>query len=151
MSLEKDIKQAKFRNEHHKGAINIIYTYNWMMERQKAFFDAESITPQQFNILRILRGSFPGPISTLQIRERMLDKMSDTSRIVDRLVLKGLADKKISITDKRLVDISITERGKEILERIDQKHDKIDAILDNLSEEDAKLLNALLDKIRDKD
>ena len=151
MSLEKDIKQAKFRNEHHKGAINLIYTYNWMMERQKAFFDMENITPQQFNILRILRGSFPQPISTLQIRERMLDKMSDTSRIVDRLVLKGLADKKTSISDKRLVDISITERGKEVLERLDQKHDKMDAILENLSEEDAKLLNDLLDKIRDND
>lgn len=150
MSLEKDIKQAKFRNEHHKGAINLIYTYNWMMERQKAFFDIENITPQQFNILRILRGSFPQPISTLQIRERMLDKMSDTSRIVDRLVLKGLADKKTSITDKRLVDISITEHGKEVLERLDQKHDKMDAILENLSEEDATLLNVLLDKIRDK-
>ncbi|MCC6290017.1 MAG: MarR family transcriptional regulator [Chitinophagaceae bacterium] len=151
MSLEKDIKQAKFRNEHHKVTINLIYTYNWMMERQKAFFDLENITPQQFNILRILRGSFPKPISTLQIRERMLDKMSDTSRIVDRLVLKGLANKKTSAADKRLVDISITELGKEVLERLDQKHDKIDAILDKLSEEDAKFLNILLDKIRSTD
>ncbi|MFT3948888.1 MAG: MarR family transcriptional regulator [Agriterribacter sp.] len=151
MSLEKDIKQAKFRNEHHKGAINLIYTYNWMMERQKAFFDLENITPQQFNILRILRGAYPKPISTLQIRERMLDKMSDTSRIVDRLVLKGLAGKKIAATDKRLVDIWITESGKQVLERLDQKHDKMDAILDQLSEEDAKFLNMLLDKIRSTD
>lgn len=148
MSLEKDIKQAKFRNEHHKGQINLIYTYNWMMERQKAFFDAENITPQQFNILRILRGAYPKPISTLQIRERMLDKMSDTSRIVDRLVLKGLADKKICVADKRLVDVYITDQGREVLQRLDDKHDKIDAILEKLSEEDAKLLNGLLDKIR---
>lgn len=151
MSLEKDIKQAKFRNEHHKGSINLIYTYNWVMERQKTFFDVENITPQQFNILRILRGSYPVPISTLQIRERMLDKMSDTSRIVDRLVLKELADKKTSTIDKRLVDISITERGKEVLERLDQLHDKMDAILSQLSEEDVILLNTLLDKIRQSD
>lgn len=151
MSLEKDIKQAKFRNEHHKGAINLIYTYNWVMERQKAFFDVENITPQQFNILRILRGSYPVPISTLQIRERMLDKMSDTSRIVDRLVLKGLADKKISVADKRLVDISITEDGRAVLDRIDKKHDEMDAILRQLSDEDVKLLNSLLDKIRNSD
>lgn len=148
MSLEKDIKQAKFRSEHQKAAVNLIYTYNWMMERQKNFFDVENITPQQFNILRILRGSYPKPISTLQIRERMLDKMSDTSRIVDRLVIKGLADKKASVTDKRLVDVVITEPGRDILERLDQKHDKMDAILEKLSEEDAKLLNTLLDKIR---
>lgn len=149
MSLEKDIKQAKFRNEHQKGAINLIYTYNWMMERQKAIFDIENITPQQFNILRILRGAYPKPISTLQIRERMLDKMSDTSRIVDRLVLKGLAHKKTAENDKRLVDISITDMGRDVLERLDQKHDKMDAILEKLSEEDAKLLNSLLDKIRE--
>lgn len=148
MSLEEDIKQAKFRNEHHKGQINLIYTYNWMMERQKAFFDVINLTPQQFNILRILRGSYPKPISTLQIRERMLDKMSDTSRIVDRLVGKGLADKKISAADKRLVDISITDRGRELLEKIDQDHDKMDAILEKLTGEEAKLLNTLLDKIR---
>ena len=151
MPLEKDIKQAKFRNEHHKAAINIIYTYNWILERQKAFFDVVNLTPQQFNILRILRGAYPKPISTLQIRERMLDKMSDTSRIVDRLVIKGWADKKISATDKRLVDISITEEGRILLEKIDQEHDKMDAILKKLSDEDAALLNTLLDKIREAD
>lgn len=148
MSLEEDIHQSKFRNEHHKGAVNIIYTYNWVMERQKSFFDVVNLTPQQFNILRILRGASPNPISTLQIRERMLDKMSDTSRIVDRLVLKGLANKKISAIDKRLVDVSITDFGKAVLDKVDQRHDKMDAILENLTEEDVKLLNTLLDKIR---
>lgn len=151
MSLEKDIKQAKFRNEHHKGVINIIYTYSWMMERQKLFFDEENITPQQFNILRILRGASPQPISTLQIRERMLDKMSDTSRIVDRLVLKGLADKKTSASDKRLVDIIITDLGREVLERIDNRHDEIDGLLKELTAEEAITLNTLLDKIRNSD
>ena len=92
MSLEKDISQPAFRNEYQKGIINLIYTYNWMNEKMKKVFDNEGITGQQYNILRILRGAGK-PISTLQIRERMLDKMSDTSRIVDRLVLKGLAKK----------------------------------------------------------
>ncbi len=151
MSLEQDIKQAKFRNEHHKGLINIIYTYNWVMERQKAFFDPEDITPQQFNILRILRGSFPVPISTLKIRERMLDKMSDTSRIVDRLVVKGLVDKKTCVTDKRLVDISITDAGKALLERLDMKSNEMDSLIDGLKDDEIKLLNTLLDKIRKSD
>src|SRR5690606_13446270 len=118
MSLEDDIHQPSFRNEYQKGVINLIYTCNWIMERQKNFFDQENITPQQFNILRILRGSYAKPISTLQIRERMLDKMSDTSRIVDRLVIKELATKKPSLADKRLVDISITPKGIAMLERL---------------------------------
>lgn len=151
MSLEQDIRQTKFRNEYHKAIINIVFTYNWTMERQKALFDTENITPQQFNILRILRGSAPNPISPLQIRERMLDKMSDTSRIVDRLILKGLANKKTNLTDKRLVDISITDAGLDVLKRLDFKNDEMDAILGKLNEEEIKTLNMLLDKIRNTD
>ena len=151
MSLEDDIRQPSFRNEHQKGIINMIYTCNWIMERQKNFFDQENITLQQFNILRILRGSYPKPISTLQIRERMLDKMSDTSRIVDRLVIKELATKKPSLTDKRLVDIAITSRGIAMLERLDRKNEEMDSLLQALSEREVKILNQLLDKIRKSD
>ncbi len=148
MSLEKDISQASFRNDFQKGIINIIYTYNWMNEKMKKVFDKEDITGQQYNILRILRGAGK-PISTLQIRERMLDKMSDTSRIVDRLVLKGLAQKTICKNDKRLVDVSINTKGKKLLEKIDQFEKDMDAILGNLSVAEAKTLNKLLDKIRE--
>ena len=150
MSLEKDINQRAFRNEYQKGAINLIYTYNWMNEKMKKVFDKEGITAQQFNILRILRGAGV-PISTLQIRERMLDKMSDTSRIVDRLVLKGLAKKNICKNDKRLVDVSISTKGKKLLEKIDRYENEMDAIFGNLSEAEAKTLNNLLDKIRQVD
>ncbi len=147
MSLEKDINQRSFRNEYQKGTINIIYTYNWMNEKMKKVFDAEGITAQQYNILRILRGAGK-PISTLQIRERMLDKMSDTSRIVDRLVIKTLAKKTICKDDKRLVDVSLSPKGAKLLEKIDQQEKDMDAILGNLSETEAKTLNKLLDKIR---
>lgn len=97
MSLEKDINQQNFRNENHKAVVNIIYTYHWITEKIRSQLDMEDLTMQQFNILRILRGSDPEPLSTLQIRDRMLDKMSDTSRIVDRLVAKGLATKTIPV------------------------------------------------------
>ena len=113
----------------------------------KVFFDREKITGQQFNILRILRGAGK-PISTLQIRQRMLDKMSDTSRIVDRLILKGLVRKIICTNDKRLVDVSITDKGKRLLEKMDAYENEMDAIFENLSTSDAKTLNTLLDKIR---
>ena len=150
MSIDKDINQRTFRNEYQKGIINLIYTYNWMNEKMKKVFDKEDVTAQQYNILRILRGAGK-PISTLQIRERMLDKMSDTSRIVDRLVLKGLAKKNICKNDKRLVDVSISTKGKTLLEKIDDYEKDMDAILGNLSDSDAKTLNKLLDKIRQSD
>ena len=150
MSIDKDINQRTFRNEYQKGIINLIYTYNWMNEKMKSVFDKEGITGQQYNIPRILRGAGK-PISTLQIRERMLDKMSDTSRIVDRLVLKGLAQKTTCKNDKRLVDVSISAKGKKILANIDEYEKDMDAILGNLTDAEAKTLNTLLDKIRQSD
>jgi MarR family transcriptional regulator, 2-MHQ and catechol-resistance regulon repressor len=149
MGIEKDIQQAKFRNAHQKAGINLIYTVAWMRDKTKMIFDSEDITSQQFNILRILRGSFPQPLSTLQIRERMLDKMSDTSRIVDRLIVKGLVKKVVCKNDRRLVDVVITDKGKKLLERLDTRQDEIDSILGNLSEKDANILSDLLDKVRD--
>ncbi|MBK6827079.1 MAG: MarR family transcriptional regulator [Chitinophagaceae bacterium] len=149
MGIEKDIQQTKFRNAHQKAAINLIYTLSWMRDKTRCIFDAEDITSQQFNILRILRGSFPQPLSTLQIRERMLEKMSDTSRIVDRLITKGLVKKVTCKTDRRLVDVIITDKGKKLLERLDEKQNEIDGVLGNLSEKDANILSDLLDKIRD--
>lgn len=149
MGIEKDIQQARFRNVHQKAAINLIYTVGWMRDRTKSMFEAEDITPQQFNILRILRGSFPKPLSTLQIRERMLEKMSDTSRIVDRLIAKGLVKKLTCKNDRRLVDVIISDKGKKLLERLDTRQDEIDGVLGKLSEKDANILSDLLDKIRD--
>jgi DNA-binding MarR family transcriptional regulator len=148
MSIEKDINQSKFANEHQKVMVNIIYTANWMNEQLKAFFDTEDITQQQYNILRILRGAGK-PISTLQIRQRMLDKMSDTSRIVDRLLLKSYVKKNVSETDKRLVDVSITLKGKKLLERLDASKADMEKICSSLSEADAKAMNKLLDKMRE--
>ena len=150
MSIEEDISQPKFRNEFQKGVINLIYTYNWMNEKMKVLFDKEKITAQQFNILRILRGAGK-PLSTLQIRQRMLDKMSDTSRIVDRLILKGLVKKTVCPEDKRLVDVSITDKGMNLLEKMDKYENDMDAVFGNLSIAEAKTLNNLLDKIRSTD
>lgn len=147
MSIENEINQKQFRNEYQKASINLIYTYNWLTEKIKIHLDQYDITSQQFNILRILRGAGV-PLSTLQIRQRMLDKMSDTSRIVDRMVKKNLVTKTVSSHDKRLVDVSIAECGKALLERLDQRQDEMDAVFHELSEEEAITLNTLLDKAR---
>lgn len=148
MSIDRAINQSKFRNEYQKVMINIIFSSNWITEKQKRFLDPEDITPQQYNILRILRGS-PQPLSTLQIRERMLDKMSDTSRIVDRLLLKSLVEKQPCKTDKRLVDITITEKGIAVLNRLDVRNHELDKMVSQaLTPEEAATLNSLLDKMR---
>lgn len=147
MSIEKDIQQRAFLTSRHKALVNILYTYGWELERIQKILSKENITHQQFNILRILRGSYPTPLSTLQIRERMLDKMSDTSRIVDRLILKEMATKAVSTRDKRLVDVIITEKGLDLLKRIDEV-DIVSQIMTNVSEEEAEKLSNLLDKMR---
>ncbi len=149
MSLEQDISQVAFRNLQQKSMVNIIYTYHWVVERIKQFLSEEDITLQQYNILRILRGSYPRPLSTLQIRERMLDKMSDTSRIVDRLRLKGLVQKTVARSDKRLVDVVISDKGRKLLEKLDAGNVELDGIIHGLTEEDMISLNNLLDKIRE--
>ncbi len=147
MTLEEEINQKKFINEQQKLIINIIYTANWITEKTKVFFDEENITQQQFNILRILRGAGK-PLSTLQIRQRMLDKMSDTSRIVDRLVTKMLVKKNSCPSDKRLVDISITTKGKKLLEKLDSKQEDMQSICAMLNDDEAKVMNKYLDKLR---
>jgi MarR family transcriptional regulator, 2-MHQ and catechol-resistance regulon repressor len=148
MGIDKDIHQATFRNGYQKAIINLVYTYGWTIEKIKGIIAGEGITHQQYNILSILRGSFPQPLSTLQIRERMLDKMSDTSRIVDRLIGKGLVKKGTCKKDRRLVDVTITEKGKKLLEKMDTCKPKMDAIFKNLSEKEAGILSDLLDKVR---
>jgi DNA-binding MarR family transcriptional regulator len=149
MALEQEIQQSAFKSEGHKAVLNIIYTFHWVTEKLKVILAAEDVTLQQYNILRILRGSDPKPLSTLTIREKMLDKMSDTSRIVDRLLLKGLVEKKLCSKDKRLVDINITQEGKKLLSRIDERDPEMVAISQNLDQKEFKILNDLLDKLRD--
>ena len=148
MGIEKDIQQTNFRNEFQKMSINIIYTANWLNEKMGQILATEDITQQQYNILRILRGS-ECPLSTLKIRERMLDKMSDTSRIVDRLIVKGLVEKTACVKDKRLVDITVTKKGLQLLEKLDSLNDHIDSILKGVSEKEAQAMNQILDKLRE--
>ncbi len=150
MSLEKDIHQSNFRSEHQKLRVNLIFTYNWVMEGARKFYDQADLTPQQYNILRILRGAAK-PLSTLQIRQRMLDKMSDTSRIVDRLIKKDLVKKVVCETDRRLVDVTITDKGKHLLSTLDETMTEMDEQLNGLTIEESKTLNELLDKLRKSD
>lgn len=150
MAIEKEIQKNYFRNSSHKTLVNILFTSNWILERLKQFLESEDITHQQYNILRILNNS-ETPLSTLQIRERMLDKMSDTSRIVERLLKKNLVNKQICRYDKRLVDVTLSEKGINLLLRLEKKTHQVDALVSNLNAEDIDTVNQLLDKIREKE
>lgn len=147
MGIENEIQQSNFRNEFQKLAINLMYTANWLNERISRLLMKEEITQQQYNILRILRGS-DHPLSTLQIRERMLDKMSDTSRIVDRLISKELVQKNACQSDKRLVDITLSEKGLNLVNKLDSLDTQLDALLNSINEKEALMVNQILDKLR---
>jgi DNA-binding MarR family transcriptional regulator len=147
MGIEQDIQQPNFRNEFQKMGINLLFTANWLNEQIGKMLSEEGVTQQQYNILRILRGSTT-PLSTLKIRERMLDKMSDTSRIVDRLIAKELVVKNTCEKDKRLVDITLSQKGLDLVDQLDQYNERIDALLKGINESEAQLMNQILDKIR---
>jgi len=147
MSIEKNIHQTSFRNDYQKAMVNIVFTSSWIQGQVKLFLKEFDLTSQQYNILRILRGS-KSPLSTFQIRDRMIDKMSDTSRLIERLIKKELVEKKISNIDKRMVEIVISEKGLTALAILDTKQAELDGIMDGLTPVEALTMNALLDKLR---
>jgi DNA-binding MarR family transcriptional regulator len=148
MRLEDEIKQKEFKNDYHKGIINIIYTFNWLDSHSTNFFKKYDLTPQQFNILRILRGQHPQPSTINLLKDRMLDKMCDASRIVERLRIKELLIRTPSANDRRSVDIIISPKGLELLDVIDKDMDDFFGIMSGLNQGEMKLLNDLLDKLR---
>lgn len=149
MKLEDEIQQKKFKSETQKLAINLTYTHNWLNAHYSAMFRTSDITMQQFNVLRILRGQYPNPCSVKLIKERMLDRMSDASRIVDKLKSKGLLDRRECPMDRRSVDILITEQGLELLASMDSIDENFKQVFKTLTEEEMQTLNHLLDKLRD--
>lgn len=148
MSLENDIHQKTFRNEYQKAIINILYTENFLVTKMTSIFKHFDITRQQYNVLRILRGQFPEPASINLIKDRMLDKMSDSSRIVERLRAKGLVERAGGKNDKRSVEITISQEGLDLLKKMQPQVNSMENLLHNLSAEETRDLNFLLDKIR---
>jgi len=148
MKLEKEIKQSSFESEYQKLTVNLLYTFFWIKERNSKILKPYGITLQQYNVLRILRGQHPKGITTSDIRSRMLDKMSDTSRLVDRLTTNGLVEKKVNPEDRRLVVVKISDKGLNILNKIDIEQGAIENIAEKFNEEDVKFVNDFLDNLR---
>lgn len=148
MSIKQDIKQKGFRNEYQKALINMLYTHNFLIGEMSDIFKKFDITRQQFNVLRILRGQHPHPVTINTIKDRMLDKMSDASRIVVRLKKKDLITSQQGKGDRRSTEVVISKKGLTLLKKMDGSIEEFDNLFSNLSESEANSLNNLLDKLR---
>jgi DNA-binding MarR family transcriptional regulator len=148
MQLQKETETTRFEGIYHQAIVNILHTSNWCTEKLRQAILPFEVTTQQFNILRILRGQHPKPCTINLLKSRMLDKMCDASRIVDRLVQKELVIKAANAADKRAVDILISKKGLALLKDMDKDISLSVLISSNLTEEEAELLNTLLDKMR---
>lgn len=149
MKLEDEIVQKKFKSEHQKAMVNIVYTSNWLSALHGHHLKPFGLTQQQFNILRILRGQHPQPATIRLLTERMLDKMSNASRLVEKLRQKELVERDPCQEDRRQVNVKISQKGLELLKELDVAMEDADMMIRNgLTEEEAKELNRMLDKLR---
>ncbi len=148
MKIEEEIK-GRFRNDYHKGIINLTYTSNLLNHEFLQSLRDHGVTVQQYNVLRVLRGFRPkGPFSIGFLKGRMLDRYSDVSRIVDKLYLRGLVMRQENPTDRRQKAVEITEKGMALLAAMDGIEKKMDTLLNRLDQEEIVELNRILDKIR---
>lgn len=148
MELEKEIQQSKFKSQKHKAILNIFFTAGWLGCQQTRLFKEHDLSPQQFNVLRILRGQKGKPITVNGIQERMLDKNSNASRLIDKLKEKKLVDRVVCETDRRQVDLIITEKGLSLLKVLDKEVEKHEDIYSTITEKEAEELSRILDKLR---
>ncbi len=149
MTIETAIKQSKFANPYHKLLVNITYTANWLMNRQMETLRPFDLSPQQYNVLRILKGSHPESMHVQDISERMLDKTSNTSRLIDKLAAKQFVFKRLCRADRRAVDIVITDSGLELLEKTTPLIVSLENLLRHLNAGEVEKLSDILDSIRD--
>jgi DNA-binding MarR family transcriptional regulator len=148
MSINLAIQQKKFKNEQEKVLVNLMYTSGWLNSLQVKFFKQFNLSPQQYNVLRILRGQQPKSICVGDIQERMLDKMSNASRLVDKLLQRNLVRRDTCNKDRRRMDVCITDEGMKLLDQIDEEHVTYILQLITIDELEAQNLNTLLDKLR---
>lgn len=148
MRLEDEIQQKAFKSPYQKLAVNLLYTSNWLNNHYAGFFKNLNLTTQQYNVLRILRGQHPNICSLKIIKERMLDRMSDASRIVDKLVSKGYVIRNQCPSDRRSISLIISDKGLKLLKELDFIDEATKNIFKNLSTKEVEQLNELLDNMR---
>jgi len=148
MSIEQDIKQEQFASPYHKLVINIAFTNGYLTNLLNNYLKPYGISMQQYNVLRILRGQHPNPVSINSITDRMIDKNSNASRLVEKLRIKSLIGRSQCPEDKRQVDVCITTKGLEVLSEIDKIMTDYDKHFSHLNVSDVELANSVLDDLR---
>jgi len=149
MTIEQEVKQEKFTSEYNKMVVNILFTGSWLYNLNTSRLKKYGITPEQFNVLRILRGSHPKPMMLADITCRMIDRSSNATRLVEKLRQKGLVKREICEKNRRQVDISITEKGLGLLSKIDKQTEEWNEILGkSITRAEARELNRILNKVR---
>ena len=151
MAIEDVLKQKKFSNEYVRLETNLLYTAGWIANHNKKFFESFDISMQQFNVLRILRGQYPHPVMLNVITERMIDRMSNATRLVEKLRIKELVSRTQNAQNRRQVDILITDKGLELLKEIDAVLATLSEKYKGLTTQEATTLNSLLNKLRNDD
>jgi DNA-binding MarR family transcriptional regulator len=148
LNIESEIKQTNFGSEGHKAAINILFTGNWLYAHMAKILKPHKISPEQYNVMRILRGQHPKPATVGLLTARMLNKMSNASRLVEKLRQKGLCDRKLNDTDRRACDVSLTSKGLDLLNKLDQEMELSQQLFEHMDKKEMQMLNSLLDKVR---
>jgi hypothetical protein len=148
VKLEEEIKQEKFKSEHHKLMINLLFTSSWLQRLQLSLLRPYDLTPPQYNILRILRGAKGELLNLGEITSRMIDRSSNTSRLIDKLVIKKWVSRKTCPDDRRQSEICITKEGLKLLEQLDKPIDSITEQFHFLSVKETKEVNQFLDQLR---
>lgn len=149
MKLEDAIKSNRFTDERHRATVNLLYTSYWLKSSLSLVLKQQGLTNEQHNVLRILKGSHPKEMCVKEIGARTLEKSSNVPRIIDRLVAKKLVRRYQSKEDKRETLVGLTEKGIEITQLARQAVEECTANIVNLTQEDAAILNALLEKMRE--
>ena len=148
MGLEQDLKQERFANEYEKMVVNILFTGSWLSNLNATRLKPFGLTPQQYNVLRILRGSHPKPMMLADITSRMIDRNSNATRLVEKLRHKGLVKREVCKNNRRQLDISVTDSGLEVLRKIDEGRDQWLEKLITISKPEVVELNNMLDRLR---
>ena len=148
MGIKEEIKQTKFKSPKQKAMVNIYYTANWLRDTQHHLFKKHNILPQHYNIIRIVKGKNPTPVSPTEIKDVMLDKGRDLTRLVDKLEALGFLERRLCDDNRRKMEITITNLGLEICNKVEAEMSLEMSTKFNITDEEAETLSDLLDKLR---
>lgn len=148
MKFEEEIKQSVFKDPKEKALINIAYTGNWLRDRFESILKPIGINEQHFNILRILRGRHPHAICPGEIKEVLINKRGDLTRLLDKLVAMELVERDINPDNRRMINLKVTQEGLKLLSNLDPQLKVLNSENNALTNEESEHLSNLLDKLR---